>query len=66
MPTRGAAAPSAEGAAPRLHLARQGETAAARDGRFCGVTECELTADGLRMAALLAERCAAAGRRDRL
>ena len=45
----------------RLHFARHGETVSSREGRFCGVTECELTADGLEMAALLAERCAAAG-----
>jgi probable phosphoglycerate mutase len=31
-------------------------------GRFCGATECELTGDGRLMAALLADRCAAAGR----
>ena len=57
-----AESPSAEPAGLRLHLARHGQTAAARDGWFCGVTECELTDDGRRMAELLAERCAAAGR----
>ena len=46
----------------RLHFARHGETVSSREGRFCGVTECDLTADGHVMAALLADRCAAAGR----
>lgn len=45
----------------RLHLARHGETAASLGGRFCGATECELTADGRLMGSLLADRCAAAG-----
>ncbi len=48
-------------AALRLHLARHGQTAASLEGRFCGVTECELTADGRLMGSLLAERCAAGG-----
>ncbi len=61
MASRRAGAPPVE-AVLRLHLARHGETAAARDGWFCGVTECGLTAAGRRMAALLAERCAAEGR----
>jgi broad specificity phosphatase PhoE len=46
----------------RLHFARHGETLSSTEGRFCGVTECELTADGRLMAELLAERCVAAGR----
>jgi len=56
--------PSLEQSRPtlRLHLARHGETVSSREGRFCGVTECELTADGLEMGKLLAGRCAAAGR----
>jgi probable phosphoglycerate mutase len=46
----------------RLHFARHGETAASLEGRFCGATECELTADGRLMGSLLADRCAASGR----
>jgi broad specificity phosphatase PhoE len=45
----------------RLHFARHGETVASTEGRFCGVTECALTADGRLMGELLAERCAAGG-----
>ncbi len=45
----------------RLHFARHGETVSSTEGRFCGVTECALTADGRLMAELLAERCAAGG-----
>lgn len=57
-------APAAGQSPPRLrlHFARHGETVSSREGRFCGVTECELTAAGLEMAGLLAERCAVAGR----
>ena len=57
----GTATPAPSSTALRLHFARHGETVASREGRFCGVTECELTADGHEMAGLLAERCAAAG-----
>ena len=61
--TDSTSAPVAASSQPmlRLHFARHGETVSSREGRFCGVTECELTADGLEMAALLADRCAAAG-----
>jgi broad specificity phosphatase PhoE len=45
----------------RLHFARHGETSATSEGRFCGATECELTADGRLMGELLADRCAAGG-----
>jgi broad specificity phosphatase PhoE len=46
----------------RIHFVRHGETTANREGRFCGLDECELTRDGRRMAAAVAERCASAGR----
>ncbi len=46
----------------RLHFARHGETVSSIGGRFCGVTDCALTADGRLMGELLAERCAAGGR----
>jgi broad specificity phosphatase PhoE len=45
----------------RVHFVRHGETTANREGRFCGLTECELTDEGRLMAGYVADRCAAAG-----
>ena len=40
-----------------LHLARHGETEAARDHRFCGSTDCELSELGRRQVGLVVARC---------
>jgi probable phosphoglycerate mutase len=45
----------------RIHFVRHGETTASREGRLCGLTECELTDGGRLMGSYIADRCAAAG-----
>jgi len=64
VPARGAS-PAPEGGSDRrlrLHFVRHGQTTATVEGRFCGLTECELTDDGRLMGSYLAEYCAASGR----